>query len=57
MWHVFWYDLRQLKVLKFNLTPFFVHFKGFVISCAVDNERSATYMALGSFLPLIMLCG
>lgn len=30
---------------------------GFVISCAVDNERSATYMALGSFLPLIMLCG
>ncbi|KAG5679693.1 hypothetical protein PVAND_009246 [Polypedilum vanderplanki] len=30
---------------------------GFVISCAVDNERSATYMALGSFLPLILLCG
>jgi ABC-type multidrug transport system permease subunit len=31
--------------------------EGFVISCAVDNERSATYMALGSFLPLILLCG
>ncbi|CRK97747.1 CLUMA_CG011125, isoform A [Clunio marinus] len=30
---------------------------GFVISCAVDNERSATYLALGSFLPIIMLCG
>lgn len=28
-----------------------------MISCAVDNERSATYLALGSFLPLIMLCG
>ncbi|XP_070491613.1 ABC transporter G family member 20-like [Chironomus tepperi] len=30
---------------------------GFVISCAVDNERSATYMALGSFLPCVLLCG
>ncbi|CAG9815832.1 unnamed protein product [Phaedon cochleariae] len=30
---------------------------GFVVSCACDNERSATYMALGSFLPIVMLCG
>ncbi|CAO1389625.1 unnamed protein product [Diamesa hyperborea] len=30
---------------------------GFVVSCAVDNERSATYMAMGSFLPIVMLCG
>ncbi|KAK3921289.1 ABC transporter G family member 23 [Frankliniella fusca] len=30
---------------------------GFVVSCAVDNERNATYMALGSFLPIVMLCG
>jgi ABC-type multidrug transport system permease subunit len=30
---------------------------GFVVSCSVDNERSATYMAMGSFLPLVMLCG
>ncbi|KAJ8985043.1 hypothetical protein NQ317_016954 [Molorchus minor] len=30
---------------------------GFVVSCICDNERSATYMALGSFLPIVMLCG
>lgn len=30
---------------------------GFVISCICDTERTATYFALGSFLPIIMLCG
>ncbi|XP_012220208.1 ABC transporter G family member 20 [Linepithema humile] len=30
---------------------------GFVIACVCDNERSATYMAMGSFLPIMMLCG
>ncbi|KAL1396672.1 hypothetical protein pipiens_010361 [Culex pipiens pipiens] len=30
---------------------------GFVISCSVDSERSAVYMAMGSFLPIVMLCG
>lgn len=30
---------------------------GFVVSCAVDNERNATYLAMGSFLPIVMLCG
>ncbi|XP_067007499.1 ABC transporter G family member 23 [Anabrus simplex] len=30
---------------------------GFVVSVVCDNERSATYMALGSFLPVVMLCG
>ncbi|XP_032592971.1 ABC transporter G family member 20 [Drosophila grimshawi] len=30
---------------------------GFVISCAVDTERTATYVAMGSFLPMVMLCG
>ncbi|KAK0093638.1 hypothetical protein PV326_013045 [Microctonus aethiopoides] len=30
---------------------------GFVIACACDTERSATYMAMGSFLPIVMLCG
>uniref|UniRef100_A0A6B2E541 Putative abc transporter n=1 Tax=Phlebotomus kandelakii TaxID=1109342 RepID=A0A6B2E541_9DIPT len=30
---------------------------GFVVSCACDTERTATYMALGSFLPIVMLCG
>ncbi|XP_029173363.1 ABC transporter G family member 20 [Nylanderia fulva] len=30
---------------------------GFVIACFCDNERSATYLAMGSFLPIVMLCG
>ncbi|XP_012522405.1 ABC transporter G family member 20 isoform X2 [Monomorium pharaonis] len=30
---------------------------GFVIAIICDNERSATYMAMGSFLPIVMLCG
>lgn len=30
---------------------------GFVIACFCENERSATYMAMGSFLPIVMLCG
>ncbi|XP_058824504.1 ABC transporter G family member 20 [Topomyia yanbarensis] len=30
---------------------------GFVVSCSCDNERSATYLAMGSFLPIVMLCG
>ncbi|CAH1990007.1 unnamed protein product [Acanthoscelides obtectus] len=30
---------------------------GFVVSCSCDTERTATYMALGSFLPIVMLCG
>lgn len=30
---------------------------GFVVACSCENERSATYMAMGSFLPIVMLCG
>lgn len=30
---------------------------GFVIACVCENETSATYMAMGSFLPFVMLCG
>ncbi|XP_025836183.1 ABC transporter G family member 20 [Agrilus planipennis] len=30
---------------------------GFVVSCVCDTERTATYMAMGSFLPMVMLCG
>ncbi|XP_012268865.1 ABC transporter G family member 23 [Athalia rosae] len=30
---------------------------GFLVACACENERSATYMAMGSFLPIVMLCG
>lgn len=32
-------------------------FSGFVVSCVVDSERNATYLSLGSFLPIILLCG
>lgn len=28
-----------------------------MISALVDNERNATYLAMGSFLPIVMLCG
>ncbi|XP_025989542.1 ABC transporter G family member 20 isoform X2 [Solenopsis invicta] len=30
---------------------------GFVIACFVDTERTAMYVAMGSFLPIVMLCG
>ncbi|XP_078032938.1 ABC transporter G family member 23 [Augochlora pura] len=30
---------------------------GFVIAYVCENETSATYMAMGSFLPIVMLCG
>ncbi|KAJ0170715.1 hypothetical protein K1T71_013487, partial [Dendrolimus kikuchii] len=30
---------------------------GFVVSCICDTDRTATYLALGSFLPMVMLCG
>ncbi|XP_076301010.1 ABC transporter G family member 23 [Lasioglossum baleicum] len=30
---------------------------GFVIAILCENETSATYMAMGSFLPIVMLCG
>lgn len=30
---------------------------GFVIAIICVNERSATYVAMGSFLPVVMLCG
>lgn len=32
-------------------------FSGFVIACFCDNERTALYVAMGSFLPIVMLCG
>lgn len=32
-------------------------YTGFVVACTCDTERSATYMAMGSFLPIVMLCG
>ncbi|CAL7937625.1 unnamed protein product [Xylocopa violacea] len=30
---------------------------GFCIACICDDERAATYLAMGSFLPIVMLCG
>lgn len=43
-----------------NIRKFFkitIQFLGFVIACFCENERSATYVAMGSFLPIVMLCG
>ncbi|XP_063369058.1 ABC transporter G family member 20-like [Cydia amplana] len=30
---------------------------GFFVSCLCDTERTATFIALGSFLPMMLLCG
>lgn len=30
---------------------------GFVVAILCDTERTATYLAMGSFLPIVMLCG
>ncbi|XP_050483054.1 ABC transporter G family member 23 [Bombus huntii] len=30
---------------------------GFVIACCSASERTATYLAMGAFLPIVMLCG
>lgn len=44
--------IKQIVILKhYHL------FSGFVVSCVTDSERNATYLALGSFLPIVMLCG
>lgn len=43
-----------------NIRIFFKNtfqFLGFVIACFCDHERTATYLAMGSFLPIVMLCG
>lgn len=49
---LFSFFLSIKLILRFSLI-----FLGFVISCLVDNERNATYLAMGSFLPIVMLCG
>ncbi|KAI5645570.1 ABC-2 type transporter domain-containing protein [Phthorimaea operculella] len=46
----------KLKGGIVRLNPFLDE-QGFVVSCICDTERTATYLALGSFLPMIMLCG
>ncbi|KAH0998486.1 hypothetical protein HUJ05_009704, partial [Dendroctonus ponderosae] len=48
-----WFNLFSLTILSGVCGMCF----GFVVSCVCENERSATYMALGSFLPIVMLCG
>lgn len=58
---IFWsIDFRTNKKLTTLLLKVFLNFvfsTGFVVACACENERSATYMAMGSFLPIVMLCG
>lgn len=40
-----------------TLTGFCGMCYGFLVSSACNTERTATYLALGSFLPIVMLCG
>lgn len=49
----------QMLSILYRLLMFYIIyiFTGFVVSCICDTERTATYLALGSFLPMIMLCG
>ncbi|KAF2878619.1 hypothetical protein ILUMI_27552 [Ignelater luminosus] len=46
-----------LVIILTLLTGFCGMCFGFVVSCVCDTERTATYMAMGSFLPIVMLCG
>ncbi|KAF5291183.1 hypothetical protein FQA39_LY14425 [Lamprigera yunnana] len=46
-----------LVIILSMLTGFCGMCFGFAISCAVDSERMATYLALGSFFPLVILSG
>lgn len=39
------------------MVTWFLFVTGFVVSCVTDSERNATYLAMGSFLPIVMLCG
>lgn len=65
--YYFLYDLRWRSDISSRLNiefgPFCFTmltescFSGFVVSCCCDNERTATYMSLGSFFPLVFLCG
>lgn len=48
------HNLIQIEERKLMFNLFIL---GFVIACFCENERSATYMAMGSFLPIVMLCG
>ncbi|KAJ8941565.1 hypothetical protein NQ318_011524 [Aromia moschata] len=49
--------ISGVELLFSQVITQFVVMLGFVVSCICDNERSATYLALGSFLPIVMLCG
>ena len=49
-------EIAILLLRLYEIKTFF-SFLGFVVSCVCDNERSATYLAMGSFLPIVMLCG
>lgn len=44
-------------VLLVILTGFCGMCFGFLVSAACNTERTATHLAMGSFLPIVMLCG
>ncbi|XP_017774597.1 PREDICTED: ABC transporter G family member 20 [Nicrophorus vespilloides] len=47
----------SLTVIMTGLTGLCGMCFGFVVATICDNERTATYLSLGSFLPIVMLCG
>lgn len=47
----------QLQFLRVGICDLLCFFAGMLISCLCENERTATYLGLGSFLPIVMLCG
>ncbi|KAK5645434.1 hypothetical protein RI129_006734 [Pyrocoelia pectoralis] len=49
-------SLVLVTILTF-MTGFCGMCYGFVVSCLCSSERTATYVAMGSFLPTVMLCG
>ncbi|KAB0795313.1 hypothetical protein PPYR_12152 [Photinus pyralis] len=49
-------SLVLVTILTF-MTGFCGMCYGFVVSCLCSDERAATYVAMGSFLPTVMLCG
>jgi len=56
-WHLAESRVRHLYYVCMLVGRVICLFSGFFISCLCDSEVTATYFAMGSFLPILMLCG
>ena len=56
-WHLAESRERHLYYVCMIVGSVICLFSGFVISSLCDSELTATYFGLGSFLPILMLCG